>query len=75
MVQEGRTIASDWSQLPPGTIVAIEGLDGTYTVEDRGGGIKGKHIDLYIEDLEEALTWGRQDRAVWVIKWGLPYGQ
>lgn len=70
-VKEGRTIAADWSVLPPGTVVKIEGLDGTYTVEDKGGGVKGNHIDLYIADLNRALEWGRQQRSVWVVKWGL----
>lgn len=70
-VKEGRTIAADWDVLPPGTVVQIEGLEGTYTVEDRGGGVKGNHIDLYLSDLQHALEWGRQKRSVWVVKWGL----
>lgn len=41
-------------------------LDGkrTFRVEDRGGKIKGKHIDLFIPDSmgghKAALKWGRQ---------------
>lgn len=72
-VTEGRTIAADWDVLPPGTVVQIEGLDGTYTVEDRGGGVDGSHIDLYIESLERAKAWGRQKRSVWVVKWGVAW--
>lgn len=73
---EGRTISADWNVLPPGTKVAIEGLPGYYVVEDRsekrekGGKIIGKHIDLFIPDLQAALEWGRQYRNVTVLEWG-----
>lgn len=40
------TIAADLTVLPLYTDVYIEGM-GTYTVEDRGGGVKGRHIDVY----------------------------
>ncbi|MBQ2937497.1 MAG: 3D domain-containing protein [Clostridia bacterium] len=40
------TIASDLTVLPLYTEVYIKGM-GTYTVEDKGGGVKGKHIDVY----------------------------
>lgn len=53
---EGRTCAADWSIFPAGTVIYIEndplGGDGYYTVEDRGGGVKGYHIDIYAEDGE-----------------------
>lgn len=53
---EGRTCAADWSIYPAGTVIYIEndplGGDGYYTVEDRGGGVKGNHIDIYAEDGE-----------------------
>lgn len=66
-VKENHTIASDWNFLPPGTKVAIEGIPHIFTVEDCGGAVKGKHIDIYIESLEEALEWGVRDREVWLI--------
>ena len=40
------TIAADLSVLPLYTDVYIDGM-GVYTVEDRGGGVKGRHIDVY----------------------------
>lgn len=40
------TIATDLSVLPMYTDVYIEGM-GEYTVEDRGGGVKGRHIDVF----------------------------
>jgi len=53
---EGRTCAADWSIYPAGTVIYIEndplGGDGYYTVEDRGPGVKGYHIDLYADDGE-----------------------
>lgn len=68
-VEEGRTIAADWKVLPPGTRVYIEDV-GERVVEDKGGAIKGQKIDLYIADLDEALEWGRQEKALYVIEWG-----
>lgn len=41
------TVAADLSVLPLNTEVYIEGL-GKRTVEDIGGGVKGKHIDVYV---------------------------
>lgn len=73
---EGRTISADWSVLPPGTKVVIEGLQGFYVVEDqseskaKGGKIIGKHIDLFIPNLQAALEWGRQYQNVTVLEWG-----
>ena len=67
-VKEHHTIASDWDVLPPGTRVRIEGLPYIYIVEDRGGAVKGKHIDMYIEDLDEALKWGVKNREVWTVE-------
>lgn len=67
-VQEGRTIAADWDILSPGTIVKIEGFEGTFTVEDRGGAVNGKHIDVYMPDLDEAISWGKRKRSVTVVE-------
>ena len=53
---EGRTIAADPDVLPMGTIVIIEGH--TYTVEDVGGAIKGRRIDIFMDSHEEALKAG-----------------
>lgn len=40
------TIAADLAVLPLYTDVYIEGM-GIYTVEDKGGGVSGRHIDVY----------------------------
>jgi 3D (Asp-Asp-Asp) domain-containing protein len=53
---EGRTVAADWGILPAGTKIYIEndplGGDGYYTVEDRGSGVNGHHIDIFAENGE-----------------------
>lgn len=51
----GRTIAAS-SALPYGTKVNINGH--TYTVEDRGGAIKGNKIDIFFSSHAQALAWG-----------------
>jgi 3D (Asp-Asp-Asp) domain-containing protein len=48
---EGRTCAADWSVFPAGTTLYLPndplGGDGYYTVEDRGSGVRGSHLDLF----------------------------
>ena len=51
----GRTIAAS-SQFAFGTKLLING--NVYTVEDRGGAIKGNKIDIYMDTHAEALAWG-----------------
>ena len=52
--KQGRTIAADWSVLPAGTVIWVKndplGGDGYYTVEDKGGGVRGNMIDIYTDD-------------------------
>ena len=65
------TIAADVSRYPYGTIVEIPGY-GMGRVEDTGGAIKGDHMDLWFPDHEQAMRWGRQQKAV---KIWLPTGR
>lgn len=51
----GRTVAAS-SKFSLGTKLNINGH--TYTVEDRGGAIKGNKIDIYVNSHAEALAWG-----------------
>ena len=51
----GRTVAAS-SALPYGTQLNINGH--TYTVEDRGGAIKGNKIDIFFSSHAQALAWG-----------------
>lgn len=57
------TIAADLTELPLYTSVYIEGL-GIYTVEDIGGGVKGKHIDIYCNTHEECYNITRTAKVV-----------
>lgn len=64
-VKEGVTIACP-PQFPFGTKIRIEGL-GTRICEDRGGAIKGNHIDIYVETKKEAFSFGRQNLEAEVV--------
>ena len=56
---EGRTAAMNG--VPFGTKIVIDGHE--YTVEDRGGGLGSKIIDIYFNTHEEALNSG-----LWVMR-------
>lgn len=62
-------VAADWRVFPPGTRLYIPGY-GEAVVEDRGSGVKGNHLDLFMLDRQEALTWGVRDVDVYVIEKG-----
>lgn len=51
-------------EIPFGTLVQVEGIDGTFIVEDRGGAIKGDKLDICFLTRDEALKFGRQSLAV-----------
>ncbi len=53
------TVAADPKFLPMGTRLIVPGY-GFGQVEDIGGAIKGKHIDLWFPSHEEAKRWGRR---------------
>lgn len=57
------TLAADTTLFPFGTIMYVPGY-GYGRVEDRGGDIKGWHIDCFFEDHDDAKQWGRTRRYV-----------
>lgn len=61
----GRTVAAS-SQFSFGTKLLING--NVYTVEDRGGAIKGNKIDIYMDSHSQALAWGVKYLPVQVVK-------
>ncbi|MGN1030330.1 MAG: 3D domain-containing protein [Butyricicoccaceae bacterium] len=61
---EGYTVAVDRSVIPLGTVLYIDGY-GDFLAEDVGGGIKGNHIDIYVEDHRRALQLGVDEAAVY----------
>lgn len=64
----GRTIAADWSVLPRGTKVRIGDSDTVYIVEDKGGDIKGKTIDIYMNNDVEARAHGVRYPELYVVE-------
>ncbi|MEW6226501.1 MAG: peptidoglycan DD-metalloendopeptidase family protein [Bacillota bacterium] len=57
------TVAVDPSVIPLGMKMYIPGY-GYGVAEDTGGAIKGNRIDLFFDDVDEALQWGRKTVAV-----------
>ena len=57
------TVAADPQVYPFGTRLLIPGY-GTGVVEDVGGAIKGRHIDVWFSSHETALLWGRRNLKV-----------
>ena len=56
VARQGVTVAADTSILPFGTVILIGGEE--FTVQDVGGGVDGKHIDIYFEDHQAAREFG-----------------
>lgn len=64
IAEAGTTIAVDPRVIPYGTEVKINGH--TYIAQDTGGSIKDARIDIYFDDHQEALEFGRQQAEVFV---------
>ena len=56
VARQGVTVAADTDGLPVGTVLLIGGED--FIVQDVGGGVQGKHIDIYFEDHRAAVEFG-----------------
>lgn len=63
-LEAGVSIAVDPRVIPYGTQVVIDGH--TYIAHDTGGSIKGKRIDVYFDDHQEAWNFGVQYAEVFV---------
>jgi 3D (Asp-Asp-Asp) domain-containing protein len=65
-------VAADPAVLPLGTVIRIDGLGRRYSrvyrVMDTGGDIRGRRIDVYIRDCNEAIRFGRKPAVVSVIR-------
>lgn len=66
LAEEGRTVAADWSILPAGIIIEIEGI-GKRVVEDKGGAIKGKRLDIYFDSHKDALDFGVREVLIRIV--------
>ena len=65
-VKEKETIACP-PQFPFGVKLNIEGM-GVYVCQDRGGAIKGNHIDIYMETKSQAFAFGRKNLLAEVVE-------
>ncbi|HTS26222.1 MAG TPA: 3D domain-containing protein [Bryobacteraceae bacterium] len=66
-------VAADLNVLPLGTEILVKNAgrySGTYTVADTGSKVIGRHIDIYMPSVREALTFGRRHVEVSVLEWG-----
>lgn len=59
------TVAADKS-IPFKTKLVINGI--IYEVEDRGSGVRGKHIDIFFDNHSEAVKFGKQKAEVYKKK-------
>lgn len=65
--KQGRTIAVDKRKIKLGSKIKIKGK--TYVAEDVGGGVKGKHIDVYFKSHKKVKKFGRKNNVkVYKIK-------
>ncbi len=51
--------ASEWRVIPKGSVWFIPGY-GLCRVEDTGRLVKGRHLDLYFDNIADARKWGRK---------------
>lgn len=66
MAASSHTIAVDPKVIPYGSQVIINGV--IYTAEDRGGGVKGNHIDIFFDTHSESKEHGMQHEEVYLVQ-------
>lgn len=62
----GRTIAVDPSVIPLGSRVVINGH--IYVAEDTGGGVKGNHVDIFMDNHSSTYNWGARRVQVTILR-------
>ncbi|MDX2154551.1 MAG: 3D domain-containing protein [Bryobacteraceae bacterium] len=68
--REGRTVAADHSVLPVGTRIEVQDAgpySGEYIVQDSGPKIRGREIDIFIDNPAEAKKFGKKTVRVRVL--------
>lgn len=63
VARQGVTVAADTDILPYGTVLLIGGEE--FIVQDCGGGVNGKHIDIYFEDHQAAVAFGVRHETIY----------
>lgn len=69
--REGRTIAADTRILPMGAKVEVADAgpySGVYVVHDRGRAIRGREIDIFIDNPREAKAFGKKPVRIRVLE-------
>ncbi len=71
--QEKRTIAVDPSVIPLNSKVYVtcdtwSAINGVYIAEDTGGLIKGNRVDLFMNNRDQAIRWGRRVVQVRILE-------
>ena len=64
--KERHTVAVDPRVIRYGTKLIIDGV--TYTAEDCGGGVKGRHIDIFFNSHSEVERFGKRYKEVKVYE-------
>lgn len=65
-VQRHKTLACPQA-LPFGTRVYIPHFDHVYECQDRGGAITTGKLDIYMQDVDDALAFGRRELPVLIL--------
>ncbi|MGH9632430.1 MAG: 3D domain-containing protein [Bryobacteraceae bacterium] len=71
--REGRTVAADPEVIPLGSRIRVRGAgrySGDYVVTDTGSAVKGRQIDIYVADEQEAERFGRREVTVTILSRG-----
>jgi len=65
IAKSNHTIAVDPRVIPYGTRVMVNGV--IYTAEDRGGGVKGNHIDIFFDTHAQTRQHGSRYQEVFLV--------
>lgn len=65
MAAANHTIAVDPRVIPYGSKILINGI--VYTAEDKGGGVRGNHIDIFYNTHQEARALGTRYQEVFLV--------
>lgn len=62
----GLTVAVDTNVIPIGTKLMIDGH--VYVAEDRGGGVRGNHIDIFFDNHAQVAQYGKRNVEVFLVE-------
>lgn len=65
VASSGRTVAVDPSVIPIGSRLYINGT--VYTAEDVGGGVRGRHVDIFFDTHGQTRAFGSQAAEIYLV--------